>query len=246
MIKKIEGIVLSETSYRETSKIIRVLTKEYGIVSFLAKGAKGLKSELRSVTTKITYGTFISNFKPDSLSTLMGVDVISSFKNIKKDITKLSYASFLLELTGQIAKDSPSEELFTTLILGLMKIEEGYDALVITHILEMKYLYYLGVMPHLDGCALCGSKQDIVTLSSKCGGYICKDCITEEPKVSEKAIKLIRMYYYVDIGKITKLSISDSVKEEINTFLDLYYEQYTGLYLKTRLFIKNLNKMEMK
>ena len=62
----VEGIVISETSYGETSKIINILTKD-GIIGCMAKGAKGLKSNLRSVTTKLTYGRFIINKKEDKL-----------------------------------------------------------------------------------------------------------------------------------------------------------------------------------
>jgi DNA repair protein RecO (recombination protein O) len=51
------------------------------------------------------------------------------------------------------------------------------------------------------------------------------------------------MFCYVDIAKISKLDISDQVKREINNFLDEYYDQYTGLYLKSKTFLKNLNKI---
>ena len=56
MPEVIEGIVLKERAYSETSKIIYLLTKEYGYISVLAKGARQIKSNLRSVTTKFTYG----------------------------------------------------------------------------------------------------------------------------------------------------------------------------------------------
>ena len=45
MIKKIEGIVVSEIDYKESSKIINVLTKEYGIIGFIARGTKQVKSK---------------------------------------------------------------------------------------------------------------------------------------------------------------------------------------------------------
>ena len=111
------------------------------------------------------------------------------------------------------------------------------------NILELKYLDFLGVLPILDECALCGNKHGIVTLSSYKGGYICDKCYTNEKMVSEKTIKLIRMFYYVDISKITKLDISSKSKNEINIFLDDYYSRYTGLYLKSKKFIQNLQKI---
>ena len=111
------------------------------------------------------------------------------------------------------------------------------------NILELKYLYYLGVMPVIDKCASCGRKTGIVTLSSYRGGYVCQNCYQNEFIVSNKTIKLIRMFYYVDILKISKLDISNKSKVEINNFLDDYYDRYTGLYLKSKNFIKNLQKI---
>ena len=55
--------------------------------------------------------------------------------------------------------------------------------------------------------------------------------------------KLIRMFYYVNISQISTLNISSNVEKEINDFLDDYYDRYTGLYLKTKNFLKNLSKI---
>ena len=32
-------------------------------------------------------------------------------------------------------------------------------------------------------------------------------------------------------------------KKEINDFLDMYYDRYTGLYLRSKTFLKNLEKV---
>lgn len=239
MKETIEGIVISETSYGETSKIINILTKD-GIIGCMAKGAKQLKSNLRSVTTKLTYGNFIINKKADKLSLLTSVDVINNLNEIKKDIVKMSYSVYLLELTEQVIKQNKNEKIYNLLIETLEKINEKFDPLVLTNILELKYLEYLGVLPVLDGCSICGSKTNIVTLSGNSGGYICKNCLTTEKIVKEKTIKLVRMFYYVDIKKIDKLEISEEIKREVNNFLENYYDRYTGLYLKSKSFLKDV------
>ena len=77
MIESIKGIIIKEKSYSETSKIIDVITKEHGIISILAKGAKTLKSPLRSSSTKLTYGNFNIVYKEGKLSTLKEIDVIN-------------------------------------------------------------------------------------------------------------------------------------------------------------------------
>jgi len=162
-ILKIEGIVISETNYSESSKILNVLTKDLGIIGVISKGCKKLKSNLRSVSTKLTYGMFNIYYKKDGLSTLISVDIKDSFNKIKTDITKISYASFLLELTEQVYKQSARDDIFELFINALLKINEGFDPIVITNILELKYLDHLGIGLMLDGCSICGNNENIVT-----------------------------------------------------------------------------------
>ncbi len=244
MIEIVEGIVVSEKAYGETSKIIQVFTKKYGIIGMMVKGCRTLKSPLRSVTEKLSYGNFTIYYKKDKLSILSEVNIINPWKNLKKDIEKLTYASFLIELSEQVVKQtSLHTTVYALLIESLKKIDEGFDPLVIMNIMELKYLDYLGVLPVLDSCASCFRKTGIITLSSDKGGYLCSKCRTNEPIISKKAIQLVRMYYYVDISKIEKLEVSNSVKKEINDFLDQYYERYTGLYLKSKNFVQELTKL---
>ena len=240
---EVEGIIVSEMDYKDTSKIIGIMTKTHGLISCIAKGAKRIKSPLRSTTGKLTYGKFQILYKEDKLSTLIEVDVINIFKKIKTDIICISYASFLVDLAGQVMKQNNNPEIYDLLISGLLKIDEGFDPSVITNIIELKYLDYLGVMPIIDSCAVCGRTNNIATISVRKGGYLCNYCRNDETLVDEKAIKLLRMFYYVDISKITKLDISQTVKNEIDKFLDEYYDDYTGLYLKSKKFLKDLNKI---
>ena len=243
MIKKIEGIVVSEIDYKESSKIINVLTNEFGIIGLIARGTKQVKSKLSGVTSKLTYGYFHVNYKENGLSNLIEVDVIDKFKNIRKDISLMSYSLYLLELAERVYKHDNDSEIYNMLIASLKKIDEGYDYKVIANIFELKMLDFLGIRPVIDECVNCGNKMDIVTISSYRGGYLCKNCCQGEVIVNIKTIKLLRMFYYVDISKITKLEVSDNVKEELSRFIYDYYDRYSGLYLKSREFLQNLEKL---
>lgn len=240
MVIDVEGIIINTKNYGDTSKIVDIFTKEYGIIGVMAKGCKSLKSNLRSVTDKLTYAKFTIYYKKDKLSILSEASVINNFSNIKKDIEKISYASFLIDLTNQVYKQCEDIELYDLLISSLIKINDNFNPLIITNIVELKYLEYLGVMPNLDECAICGCKN-VITLSSDKGGYLCKRCHTNEPIVSDKTIKLVRMYSLVDINKISKLDLNKEIVKEVNRFIDSYYDRYTGLYLKSKEFLNKLN-----
>jgi DNA repair protein RecO (recombination protein O) len=243
MIEQVEGIVIKETNYGESSKIINVLTKKYGIIGIMVKGCRNLKSTFRITTSKLSYGIFYIYYKKDKISTLKEVDIINPFKNIKTDIELFAYASFLIDLAEQVYKHSNESDIIDILISSLNKVEEKMNPAIIVNIVELKYLKYLGVMPNLDGCAICGN-PDVVTLSTDKGGYVCKKCLTDDPIISLKALKLFRMYYYVDINKISKLDVNPKIVSEINNFLDIYYDRYTGLYLKSKKFLNDLTKLK--
>ena len=238
----VDGIVLTDTNYSESSKILNVLTKDLGLIGVIAKGSRNMKSKLRGVSRKMIYGTFHIYYKENGLSTLISVDIKNSYNNILNDLTKISYATYLLDLTNQVLREAEDDSIYDLLISTLEKIEEDFDPTVLTNILELKYLDFLGVSPNLDKCSFCGNSDDIVTLSSSSGGLVCGSCLTDEKLVDLKVIKMIRMYYYVDINRITKLDVSDEIKNEINIFLDDYYDRYTGLYLKSREFMKRVTR----
>ena len=243
MLKQIEGFVVQEIPYKETSKIINVLTKEYGIIGIICKGAKSIKNVNRPLTTKYTYGFFNVYFKENKLSTLVSVDLINDLSNIKTDLTLLSYTTYITELITQVVKQGFYEEIYDIFIATVLKINNKLDPLILTNILEIKMLDYLGVSLNLNSCNKCGNKTNIVTIDGDVGGYVCKNCLTNEIIVKPSTIKMLRMYYYVDIKTISDLKISSTTKNEINNFLSRYYDRYTGLYLKSKNFLDQILKL---
>ncbi len=240
MIEKVEGIILSISDYQESSRILQVLTKEHGLIGVIAKGCKSVKSPLRAACNSYTYGYFYIYYKENKLSLLSNVDIINSYSNIRLDIELISYMAYLCDLTYQVVKQNDDSNIFDILINALDKINNKLNPLIITNIVELKYLDYLGISLNLDSCVKCGNKEDIVTIDGDDGGFICKNCYTNQVIVDKKTIKLIRMYYLVDIKTISTIKISDVVSREINNFINTYYDRYTGLFLKSKEFLNKL------
>ena len=233
MYKKIDGIIVSEYPFEESSKIINILTKD-GEYNIIAKGAKKIKSPFFAVTNKFTLGIFNIQYKEKGLSKLIDADIINNYSTIKKDINKVSYVTYITELCLTVYKHESSSNIYDLYLASLNKINEGYNYEVIFNILRLKLLDYLGIKPVIDRCIECGNNHNIVTISSYLGGYVCRDCYRNEKIVSPKTISLIRMLYYVDISKITKLDISKEIMKEIEEFINDYYDRYSGIYLKSK------------
>lgn len=240
MLRKVMGIIVSVTAYGETSLILNVFTKDLGIIGVMAKGAKNIKSKLRGYVMPFTFGYFYIYYKENKLSTLKEVDIIDQFKNIHEDITLISYLNYIVSLSYECYKESKVNNIFNIMIEGLKKIDDKLDPMVISNIIEVKYLDYLGVGINLDSCSICGNNKDIITISLDDGGLICKNCLNDQTIYNIKMVKLLRMYYYVDIKNIGKLDIKDDIKNNINMFLSMYYDKYTGIYLKSKNFLNKV------
>lgn len=247
---KIEGIVVGEKNYSESSKLLKIFTKEKGLITVLSKGCKKIKSNLKEASNNLIYAKFDISYKKEGLSTLIGADIIKIYKNILMDyhdLAKKMYAFTIVDLTLQVISqkhidDQEISEIYDILISSINKIDEGLQTPVILDIVMLKYLKYLGVLPSLDSCALCGSNKNIVTISANSYGYVCKDCYTDEYIVSDNALKLVRMLYYVDISRIKKLDNLDGL-DDVHNFIISYYENQTGIYFNIKKKIMLLNKV---
>lgn len=230
-----EGFIISEVSYGETSKIINIFTKDYGIIGVHARGAKTIKSPFRSTTSAFLFVKINIRYKVDKLSILISSDIINPFKFIRSDLQLLSFLTYLIDLSSQVYRESLNENIYDLLKLSLLKIEDGMDPFVMTNLLEIKYLDFLGVAMNLECCSKCGS-LDIVTFDVV-EHSLCDNCVTNQIIFGEKIIKLMKLYKLVNLEKISKTDVEKDITKTISLILSAYYDNYTGLYLKSKKFL---------
>ena len=112
----------------------------------------------------------------------------------------------LVELTDRsIDEKKNNPYLFELLLQSLTYLNEGYDPEIIKNIYEMKMLNVLGLHPILDQCASCGSTEGTFVFSIREGGLLCDRCIHIDPyhlRVSPATVKLLRIFYYLDMKRL--------------------------------------------
>ena len=64
-----------------------------------------------------------------------------------------------------------------------------------------------------------------------------------EKIVDKKTINVLRKLYHVDISKISKIKLSNNTRKEIDDFINEYYDRYSGLYLKSKNFLKSIKNV---
>ena len=194
-----------------------------------------------NLTEKLEYIGLDLNNIPDKLNFFQNINFRVRKNYIEENYKVYKYVN-VNDLTSQVLKQTNEKDIFKLLEETLLKIEDGYDPIIITNILELKYLDYLGIKPVLDSCAVCG-RPSAITVSTSKGGFVCANCHTNEKIVDKKTINVLRKLYHVDISKISKIKLSNNTRKEIDDFINEYYDRYSGLYLKSKNFLKSIKNV---
>jgi len=148
---QIEGIVLQKIDYSETSLIIKVLTQEEGVQSFIFQGAKrkNKKGNLVSPLAILSIGYFRRG--DSELGKISSLEPAIIYKTIPFDPYKSSILFFMTEVINKTVKEKElNHELYTFLksILQILDLSENLANFPI------KFLYqltkYLGFYPQVD------------------------------------------------------------------------------------------------
>lgn len=178
MLTDTEAIVLRQVKTSYGRKMILLFSKKYGKISAgTSIGEKG-RSKSSLALRPFTYGRY-ELFKNRDSYNINGADVIKSYYRIGEDVDKYMNGAYVLEFTEKaLAEEVPAPAVFELLkdFFDLLENrEKGIGTLVLAY--QVKLFKYLGVMPQLDRCAVCGEKKEAACFSIDDGGMVCADCL---------------------------------------------------------------------
>lgn len=247
MFQKVEGIVLRSIDYGESNKILTIFSREIGKFGAVARGAKKPNSRLASVSQPFTYGYFLCSTNK-GLATAQQGEIIELFRSITEDLFLTAYASYIVELLDKSTDERVNNPyLFELLYQTLKYIDEGYDPQIMKNIFEMKMLPVLGLRPNFEHCVSCKSPEGPFVFSIKEAGLLCHRCIEHDPhhlKLNGTTIRLLRLFSFFDLNRLGSINVKETTKSELETCISAYYEEYSGLYLKTKRFLQQLDKLK--
>lgn len=248
LISKCEGIVIRNVDYGETSKIVTIYTRELGKVTLMARGAKKPVSKLTGITQLFHQGYFLFH-SGTGMGTLQQGESIRVYRKITEDIYITSYATYMAELLDRSTDEKQKNAYLFDLFESLYQyLNDGYDPEIIINIFELKILSILGIAPELSRCVSCGKVEGNFHFSTNEGGIICHRCVDRDRyalPISVGAAKIMRMLFLIDVNRLGNISISEQTKHEIRELIDHYYEKNSGIYLKSKKFLKQMESMKL-
>ena len=177
-----DAVVLHAFDYLETSRILRLATREAGVQSVLARGARRSRSRYGSALDLFAGGVAEIHTKSGrELQTLASFDVTRSRAALAMDLDRFTAASAIAELMLRFARDDAHDALFEALLSALGRIEASTPGAAIDAALAGAWhlVAELGFAPALDQCASCHAplgEGEALRFSHPVGGALCDRC----------------------------------------------------------------------
>ena len=177
------AIVLHAFDYSETSRIVRLATRDAGVQSALARGARRSRSRFGSAFGLFAEGVAQLHVKEGrELQTLGAFDVMRVRPELGTDLGRFAGASAVAELVLRFGTENEANEsLFDALVAALAAIAAAEPALAMEAALGGAWhlVAQLGFAPSVTSCGACHapvSAEDDLLFSLSAGGVLCGAC----------------------------------------------------------------------
>jgi DNA repair protein RecO (recombination protein O) len=235
-IVRVQGIVIGEVNIGEADKILTILTKKYGKIQALSKGARRLKSALIACSQPLVYSDFIF-YKGKDIYKLSSGEVIESFYDIRSDLERFAYASYITDIIKEITRENISSykviQLFLNTLYMLTKTNHQYE--LITRAFEFRVMSLIGYKPQVDCCSLCAKNERLTGFCFSSNGLVCQECFENKGdtiSILEGTANALKYIIKCDLKQLFSFSASEAVLKELKMISKIYLKDKLDKELK--------------
>jgi DNA repair protein RecO (recombination protein O) len=187
MLVSTPAVVLRTYRYSETSKIVRLATRDYGVQSAIAKGVLRPRSPFGAALETLSEGVAqLYHKETRELQTLAAFDVTQLRRNLAADLGRFAGAEALSEVMLKMAPPAPLPAAYEVLVAGLDALAraapQDADAVAVRWLWLL--VGVLGFAPQLEACVRDGNaigENGTVAFSAAEGGVLCSRCAGPQP-----------------------------------------------------------------
>lgn len=218
----IEGFVLREFTYKESSKIIEIFTKNMGKISVIAKGVLNKKNTNLSSTQRFVKASYNLYKSGEKFFGIKDASLIKSYSKSNKNFDIIVYKSAICDLLLRTIDFDQKELVYNLLdktFESFEKASENYLNIFLCFLL--KYISFSGFKPNLKECSICGEniKQNYVYFSIEDGGVVCNSCRSRDHQLiyltKEEYLFMLKLIY-TPTDKVEKIDLKIEKKKLLN------------------------------
>ena len=244
--EKTTGLVLRIVEFSESSCVVTWLTKDFGKITVLAKGARRRKSPFEGAIDLLSISRIVFlHKKSDSLDLLTEAKLERRFRSASVDLNRLYAGYYLIELLSAMTDEfDPHPELFELAVDALERMDEGDDPNRQLFRVEVGALNLLGHQPMLDQCVGCGRKKTIetrrVNFGMLAGGIFCDTCRKGKTNVVSLSSEAWKSLIGISQQPQNAIELDESHRGELRKFLNQYIAHHLGFKPRLQKYITGI------
>ena len=120
------AFILKTVPYKENDRLVYAYTKEFGKLTFIAKGVNKLTSKNAYSLQELTL-VEMTVIPKKRISTFIKANIVEFYRFIKEDIVLQVYSSYIMEyIYKQEEENNPNEEVFNLIFDAMNALLKGY------------------------------------------------------------------------------------------------------------------------
>ncbi len=175
-----DALVLHLFDYRETSRMVRLVTRDAGVISVVARGARRPRNKFGAALDLFASGVaHVGLHASGDLHGLHGFDATRSRPELAQSLDRFAAASVAAEMCLRFGREADGGTLFDTATACLDAIAGAPkdDAVTTGLASAWRLVADLGFAPAVDQCAHCHAPlEGDATFHHRAGGVLCERC----------------------------------------------------------------------
>lgn len=240
------GLVLRGTDYKDSSKILTVLTSSEGKLTVSARGVMRRGSKLAAASQVFSYSDMTLYHSRDRW-TLTEAQTIELFPGLSRDLDILALASYFAELLEAVSdEDSPNPDILSLGLNALYMLSTGEKAdELIKAAFEIRLMCLAGFEPLVSECSVCGKNEPVnPRLDLKGGTLHCRDCkpygADESALLCPGSLDALRYITMCDTKKIYSFKLPQEALVRLNHATESFVSDQLERRFKTLDYYKQL------
>ena len=186
----LKGLVLRTADYKESSKMLTVLTDSMGKISVAARGATRLKSRMAAACQPTAFSEMTVSESRERYY-LREASSLELFSGMTADLKHYALGCYFLELLDAACPETVEEpEALTLGLNALWLLSQGKkDRRIVKSAFELRLMALLGYQPEAEACAACGTEApESPVLDLRGGALFCRSCALDAMAQRPKAL----------------------------------------------------------
>ena len=242
-----KGLVLREVNYKESDKILTVLTAEEGKLAVSAKGCRKKGSAIAAASQLLVWSEF-TLYEYQNRWAVKEAVTERQFGDVRSDLDKLSLASYFAEVTEALSREGqPEPELLSLTLNSLHALEKlPHPAALIKTAFEWRAMALAGYEPMADACAVCGTEPPADPRIHLTEGVLhCAACRNEigdgiSMPLTEAALTALRHFIWGDPKRLFSVNIDQTSLKQLGQASEAYLMTQLERGFRTLDFYKSI------